>query len=174
MITSAEEHSPGVAGLAPAFAAARARLGLIALLFGLAAVGWWWTVDQMRGMDDGPWTGLGTFSWFAGVWVVMMAAMMFPSLAPTVAFYSRMTKARSPASPLVAGLTAFEKLIPFRRTGAYVTAAILPVLGVLLLAAPDLIPALTLPGSGDVSDRLDEPLAGVPPSAATGARRAPR
>ena len=55
----------------------------------------------MRGMDDGPWTGLGAFGWFLGVWVVMMAAMMFPSVAPTVALYSRMTRQRSPLSPLV-------------------------------------------------------------------------
>ena len=54
----------------------------------------------MRGMDDGPWTGLGTLGWFLGVWVVMMAAMMFPSVAPTVALYSRMTRQRSPLSPL--------------------------------------------------------------------------
>ena len=45
-------------------------------------------------MDDGPWTALGTLGWFLGVWVVMMAAMMFPSLAPTVALYSRMAKDR--------------------------------------------------------------------------------
>ena len=44
-------------------------------------------------MDNGPWTGLGTFGWFLAVWVVMMAAMMFPSVAPTVALYSRMTQA---------------------------------------------------------------------------------
>ena len=44
------------------------------------------------GMDDGPWTALGTLGWFLGVWVVMMAAMMFPSLAPTVALYARMTQ----------------------------------------------------------------------------------
>ena len=43
-------------------------------------------------MDDGPWTALGTLGWFLGVWVVMMAAMMFPSVAPTVALYSRMTQ----------------------------------------------------------------------------------
>ena len=36
-------------------------------------------------MDGGAWTDLGTFAWFVGVWVVMMAAMMFPSVAPTVA-----------------------------------------------------------------------------------------
>ena len=50
-------------------------------------------------MDDGPWSALGTLGWFLGVWVVMMAAMMFPSLAPTVALYSRMTKDR--IAPLV-------------------------------------------------------------------------
>jgi predicted metal-binding membrane protein len=88
-------------GLAPAFAAARSRFGLIALLFALAAAGWWWTADQMRGMDNGPWSALGTFGWFLGVWVVMMAAMMFPSVSPTVALYARMTKQRSPLSPLL-------------------------------------------------------------------------
>ena len=85
--------------LASAFAAVRARLGLIALLFAIAGAGWWSTVDRMRGMDDGPWTELGTFGWFLGVWVVMMAAMMFPSVAPTVALYSRMIRRRSAVAP---------------------------------------------------------------------------
>jgi predicted metal-binding membrane protein len=31
----------------------------------------------------------------------MMAAMMLPSVAPTVALYSRMTRQRSPLSPLL-------------------------------------------------------------------------
>jgi predicted metal-binding membrane protein len=88
-------------GLAPAFAAVRTRLGLVALLLALAAAGWWWTADRMRGMDAGPWTALGTLGFFLGVWVVMMAAMMFPSVAPTVALYARMTKARSPLAPLL-------------------------------------------------------------------------
>ena len=82
-------------------AAARSRLGLVALLFGLAGIGWWSTVDRMQGMDDGPWTALGAFGWFLGAWVVMMAAMMFPSVAPTVALYSRMTKQRRRLSPLL-------------------------------------------------------------------------
>jgi predicted metal-binding membrane protein len=81
--------------------AVRARLGLVALLFGLAALGWWWTLGQMNGMDGGPWTGLGTFGWFVGVWVVMMGAMMFPSVAPTVALYSKMTRSREPVAPLL-------------------------------------------------------------------------
>ena len=78
MIASTHEHAAGSGGLAPAFAAARVRLGLVALLFGFAAVGWLWTADEMQDMDGGPWTDLGTLGWFAGVWVVMMAAMMSP------------------------------------------------------------------------------------------------
>jgi predicted metal-binding membrane protein len=97
LVTTSAQDS----GLAPAFAAARARLGLVVLLFALAAVAWWSTVDRMRGMDAGPGTDLGAFGWFLGVWVVMMAAMMFPSVSPTVALYSRMTRDRLPLAPLV-------------------------------------------------------------------------
>ena len=272
MISPTHEAAPTSGGLAPAFAAARVRLGLIALLFGLAAVGWLWTADEMQDMDGGPWTDLGTLGWFAGVWIVMMAAMMFPSVAPTVALHSRMTESRSPVAPLIftsgyllawtavgmlafavatvggwiggdvlawdragrwiaggtllvaaiyeltplkdvclgkcrsplgfllgawrsggwgalqmgvrhgawcigccwalmaslfalgvmsivwmaviAGLIAFEKLIPSRRAATYGTAAILLVLAVLVLAAPDSIPALTIPGSDSMS-RMD-------------------
>ena len=100
MSTATDARTRGGTGLTPAYAAARTRLGLVALLFAIAAVAWWWTVVQMRGMDAGPWTALGTLSWFVGVWVVMMAAMMLPSLAPTVALYSRMTKSRSAVAPL--------------------------------------------------------------------------
>lgn len=252
--------------LGPAFAAVRVRLGLVVVLFALAAIGWWWTADRMRGMDEGPWTGLGALGWFLGVWVVMMAAMMFPSVAPTVALYARMTRERAPLSPLlftagylvtwtgvgvvafvmgsavarisgdvfawdragrwvagatllvaalyeltplkdvclgkcrsplgfllgswrdgpsgalrmgaqhgawcvgccwalmaslfalgvmsvawmafVAGLIAVEKTLPWRRVATYGTAALLLTLGVLLLAAPDAVPGLTVPGSG--------------------------
>jgi predicted metal-binding membrane protein len=216
-------------------------------------------------MDNGPWTGLGTVGWFLAVWVVMMAAMMFPSVAPTVALYSRMTGRRSVVSPVVfasgylvtwagagalafalaaaggsvagdvlswdragrwvagatlivaavyeltplkdvclgkcrsplgfllgswragwlgafrmgakngawcvgccwalmaalfalgvmsivwmafvAGLIAIEKTVPWRRAAVYGTAAILFGLGVLVLVAPDAIPALTTPGT---------------------------
>ena len=81
-------------GLAPAYSAARTRLGLVVLLLGLAAVGWWWVIGRMQGMDAGPWTALGSFGFFLGVWVVMMGAMMFPSVAPTVALYARMAGQR--------------------------------------------------------------------------------
>jgi predicted metal-binding membrane protein len=266
-LTDAAHAAPvDAAGLRPAFSAVRVRLGLIALLFVLAALAWWWTVDRMRGMDDGPGTDLGTLGWFIGVWVVMMAAMMFPSVAPTVALYSRMTRSRDPVAPLVftggylltwtaagvaawgiaelgatlfgdalawdnagkwvaggilvlaaiyeltpvkdvclgkcrsplgsllgswrpgrsgalrmgakngawcvgccwalmaalfalgvmsiawmafvAGLIAVEKLLPWGRIVTWGTAAILLVFGILLIAAPDAIPGLTIPGSG--------------------------
>jgi predicted metal-binding membrane protein len=102
-------------GLAPALAAARTRLGLVALLFILAGIGWWWTLDRMRGMDNGPWTSLGTPGWFVGVWVVMMAAMMFPSVSPTVALYSRMTRPRSGVSAV---LFAAGYLVTWAAAGA--------------------------------------------------------
>src|SRR3954466_5082250 len=100
---TALEESPRAAstgGVGPLYRALRARLALIALIFAAAALGWVWTAREMRGMDNGPWTSLGGFGWFVGVWIVMMAAMMFPSAAPTVALYSKLTKQRSPASPI--------------------------------------------------------------------------
>jgi predicted metal-binding membrane protein len=119
LIASTGEPFDGRGGLAPAFAAARTRLGLIAVLFALAASGWWWAVDQMRGMDNGPWTDLGAGGWFLGVWVVMMAAMMFPSVSPTVALYARMTNGQSAARPL---LFAFGYLVTWAGAGALVFA----------------------------------------------------
>jgi predicted metal-binding membrane protein len=104
--------------LAEAFAAGRARLGVVALLVALAGIAWWSTAERMAGMDTGPGTDLGTLAWFVGVWVVMMAAMMFPSVSPTVALYARMTSRRGLSHPLlftgayllvwaVAGLAAY-------------------------------------------------------------------
>ncbi len=268
MTAPVQARPTGDGGLASAFAAVRARLGLVAVLFALAGAGWWWTARQMRGMDEGPWTGLGSLGWFLGTWLVMMAAMMFPSVAPTVALYSRMTRKRGPFLPLlfvsgyllvwtgagvvaylvgsavvrlsgdvfawdragrwvagatllvaavyeltplkdvclgrcrsplgfllgswrdgpsgavrmgaghgawcvgccwalmaslfalgvmsvvwmafVAGLIAVEKTLPWRRVATYGTAVVLLTLGILLFAAPDAIPALTVPGAGQM------------------------
>jgi predicted metal-binding membrane protein len=54
-------------------------------------------------MGSGPWSSLGTFGWFISVWIVMMAAMMFPSVAPTVALYSRMSREPLTTAFFVAG-----------------------------------------------------------------------
>jgi predicted metal-binding membrane protein len=58
-------------------------------LVGLAGVAWVVTVDRMQGMDMGPGTDLGGLGWFAGIWAVMMAGMMLPSLSPMAVAYSR-------------------------------------------------------------------------------------
>jgi predicted metal-binding membrane protein len=52
-------------------------------------------------MDAGPGTDLGALGWFLGVGVVMMAAMMFPSMAPTAALYATMTRRRGLDQPLL-------------------------------------------------------------------------
>jgi predicted metal-binding membrane protein len=80
-------------------AAARGRLGLVALLVGLAAVAWWSTIRSMGGMGASPGTDLGALGWFVAVWIVMMAAMMLPAVSPTVALYARMTRQRGIARP---------------------------------------------------------------------------
>jgi predicted metal-binding membrane protein len=51
---------------------------------GLAAAAWVVAVWQMNGMDMGVATRLGSFTFFVGLWVVMMAAMMLPGAVPAV------------------------------------------------------------------------------------------
>jgi predicted metal-binding membrane protein len=65
------------------------EFGLIAVLLVLAAASWVFTSLQMSGMDMGRWTDPGPFGFFVTTWVVMLAAMMFPSVAPMVVAYSR-------------------------------------------------------------------------------------
>jgi predicted metal-binding membrane protein len=66
-----------------------ARTAALAATLGLAAASWVVAVWQMRGMDMGTATRLGSFGFFIAVWVVMMAAMMLPGAAPTVARHAR-------------------------------------------------------------------------------------
>jgi predicted metal-binding membrane protein len=50
----------------------------------VAGLAWWLSVDRMDGMDGGPSAQLGGFGWFTATWVLMMAAMMLPAMAPTL------------------------------------------------------------------------------------------
>jgi predicted metal-binding membrane protein len=68
----------------------RGQLGLLGVLLALAAVGWLVTDERMGGMDSMPGMDLGGLGFYVTVWVVMMAAMMFPSVAPTVLMYDRL------------------------------------------------------------------------------------
>ncbi|MDT4920287.1 MAG: hypothetical protein QOI15_1189 [Pseudonocardiales bacterium] len=60
----------------------------------LAAVAWTISDLRMSGMDAGPGSPLGTFGFFITTWVVMMAAMMFPSVAPMVNMYVNIQRGR--------------------------------------------------------------------------------
>jgi predicted metal-binding membrane protein len=69
----------------------------LALIFGLlllAAIAWALTGDRMAGMDAGPGTELGGLGFWVTAWVVMMAAMMFPSISPMVVMYARIEQGR--------------------------------------------------------------------------------
>jgi predicted metal-binding membrane protein len=70
------------------------QVALIALLLALAAVGWIVTDDRMGGMDHGPGTDLGSLGFYVTAWVVMMAAMMFPSILPMVSVYQMVQRKR--------------------------------------------------------------------------------
>jgi predicted metal-binding membrane protein len=52
------------------------------------------------------------------------------------------------AMAFVAALIAFEKTLPWERAAKWTTGAVLVCLGVLLIAAPEAIPGLTVPGTG--------------------------
>ena len=51
---------------------------------------WFVTDNRMGEMDSTPGMALGSLGFYVTVWVVMMAAMMFPSVAPTVLMYDRL------------------------------------------------------------------------------------
>ncbi|MFN2542967.1 MAG: DUF2182 domain-containing protein [Actinomycetota bacterium] len=55
----------------------------------LAALAWVVTVQQARGMGVGPGTMGMAFPLFISMWVAMMAAMMFPSVAPIAVLWTR-------------------------------------------------------------------------------------
>src|SRR5262249_19767491 len=87
---------------APAVTAVRATPApALTPTLGLAAACWVISVWQMRGMDMGVATELGSFAFFAAAWVVMMAAMMLPGAAPAVTRAARTGGVR--AVPLFAG-----------------------------------------------------------------------
>ncbi len=83
------------------------QLGLIGLLLVGAVIAWGITDDRMQGMDAGPGTALGGLGFYVTVWVVMMAAMMFPSIWPMVVMYARLQEgSRERRDAVPAGATA--------------------------------------------------------------------
>jgi predicted metal-binding membrane protein len=60
----------------------------------LSAAAWVLTAGRAQGMDMGPGGDLGSLSFYLGIWVVMMAAMMFPSIAPMVRGFALLDRSR--------------------------------------------------------------------------------
>jgi predicted metal-binding membrane protein len=60
------------------------RPAAIATLLLLAGIAWLATGVRMAGMDGGPGSDPGSLGFFSSTWVVMMAAMMLPSIAPAL------------------------------------------------------------------------------------------
>lgn len=74
---------------------ARFQVGLLASLLALAILGWLTTRQRMLGMDAGPGTDPGSLGFYVVSWVVMMSAMMFPSIAPMVLTFAFIQRRRS-------------------------------------------------------------------------------
>jgi predicted metal-binding membrane protein len=70
-------------------------LALPASLLGVGLLTLAATIYLMDGMISGPGAELGQIGWFIGAWVLMMAAMMLPSVAPMALTFARVTGERS-------------------------------------------------------------------------------
>jgi predicted metal-binding membrane protein len=79
-----------------------ATVAALASTLGVAAACWVVAVEQMDGMDMGVASELGSFAFFVGLWVAMMAAMMLPGAAPAALRRARVD-GRVYAAPLFVG-----------------------------------------------------------------------
>ena len=82
------------------------QLVAIAALLALATAAWVITDLRMSGMDAGPGTDPGGVGFYITTWVVMMAAMMFPSIAPMVMTYRTVQRGQRARGHTVRGATA--------------------------------------------------------------------
>jgi predicted metal-binding membrane protein len=73
----------------------------VTVTLGAAALCWLVALRRMDGMDMGVATTLGSFSFFVGVWLSMMAAMMLPGALPAVLRTAR-DRGRARAAPVFA------------------------------------------------------------------------
>lgn len=94
------------------------RSAIAAALLAAALVAWVAATQRMRGMDAGPGTDLGSFGWFIGIWVTMTAAMMLPSVAPTVLLFSGLRRG-APASTFVVGYLLAWTAVGFAAYAAF-------------------------------------------------------
>ena len=94
MTTHQETTHTGVRATAVSVTTRR-RIATATVLGALAAVAWLASVNQMRGMGMDDRFSVGSFGFFVGLWVVMMAAMMFPSVWPMLSLYGTIMRNRA-------------------------------------------------------------------------------
>lgn len=104
----------------------------------IAALGWVVTITWAGPMGAGPGTMGLSLTAFLSVWLVMMAAMMFPSVAPMAIVWIRSVAARATTHERVAGITSFLAgyLLAWTAFGVGVY-AVLAAAGQLAEGAPD-------------------------------------
>jgi predicted metal-binding membrane protein len=103
----------------------------------IAAAAWALTIAQARSMGNGPGTmGLALLP-FVGLWVLMMMAMMFPSVAPVAVLWTRSISGVSAGRGRVARMSQFLAgyLLAWAACGAVAFAALAGT-GRLLAASP--------------------------------------
>jgi predicted metal-binding membrane protein len=103
----------------------------------LAAAAWAITVVLAREMGNGPGTMGLTLLPFLGLWVVMMAAMMLPSVAPVAVLWTRLITGASAGPGRLMRISAFLTgyLLVWAAFGAVAFAALVGT-GRLLTASP--------------------------------------
>jgi len=77
------------------------------VLLALAALAWWVTVQQARSMGNGGGTMGVALLPFVGLWILMMAAMMLPSVAPVAVLWTRSIAGTSSGARRAVRLTEF-------------------------------------------------------------------
>ena len=87
-----------MASLAPRVSAAsRRRVATAIVCGGLAVAAWVASIGRMDAMGMGGRFAVGSIGFFLVLWVLMMAAMMFPSVWPAVAVYELVIRQRAAA-----------------------------------------------------------------------------
>ncbi len=130
---AAGETTPASAGPSP-----RAQPVLWLALLLLAGLGWAITALQagdMRSMTQMPEMGMAPAPApvFLAVWISMMVAMMFPSVAPVASLFTTMSRARrrtgAPVAPTWALLAGYLAVWTLFGVGAYLLSLAVPAVG---------------------------------------------
>ena len=119
-----------------------AAVSILVALLTLAGLAWAYVSAQGGSMAMSTGADFESFAIFLPTWVVMMAAMMFPSVAPAVLVYTQYTRQGAGAWPLLASLFVTGYLLIWSAVGvgAYVVVALLvPLIGEIpfVQAAPE-------------------------------------